>query len=199
MSSILRVNEPVSYGGITFYQSSYGSTLSDTITLELTKKENGKKYTLTGSPQDDFQLPDGDGSFVVVDYRSDLMNFGPAVKVHLHGVKSDRDSFWVFNKQPPFVKRPDIPYEFQLTNVEEVYYTGLQANRDPGVWFVYIGFCLMVVGLVMSFFWSHRMLWVQKRKLNGTWRNNNGGFRKQESPGIQTAFWNMVEPFVGTD
>ena len=194
MSSMVRVNDPISYGGITFYMSTYGRTLSDTITFELTEKGNEKKHSLSGSPQGDFQLPGG-GSFAVVDYRSDLMNFGPAVKVHLHGVKSDRDSFWVFKKQPPFIKRPDIPYEFQLIHVEEAYYPGLQANRDPGVWLVYTGFCLMVVGLVMSFFCSHRMLWVQKRKRNGTWQIIMAGSANKNRPGYKRLFgiwWNRL-------
>ena len=33
-------------------------------------------------------------------------------------------------------------------------------KRDPGVWFVYIGFIVMLTGIGMTFYTSHRKLWV---------------------------------------
>ena len=40
------------------------------------------------------------------------------------------------------------------------YYTGLQVARDPGVWVVYSGFILMIIGCYITFFMSHRQICV---------------------------------------
>jgi cytochrome c biogenesis protein len=44
--------------------------------------------------------------------------------------------------------------------MEKTNYTGLQVNRDPGVWLVYIGFTLMLIGIGMTFYSSHNKIWV---------------------------------------
>jgi cytochrome c biogenesis protein len=40
----------------------------------------------------------------------------------------------------------------------ERYYTGLQVTRDPGVWVVYLGFIMMILGCVVTFFMSHQQM-----------------------------------------
>jgi len=45
-------------------------------------------------------------------------------------------------------------------------YTGLQVAKDPGVWVVWVGCFLMVIGVYAAFFMSHRRIWV--RIQNGT-------------------------------
>ena len=44
--------------------------------------------------------------------------------------------------------------------VEQVprFYTGLQAAKDPGVWVVYSGFILMIIGCYITFFMSHQQI-----------------------------------------
>ena len=44
--------------------------------------------------------------------------------------------------------------------VEEIYSTGLQVTKDPGVWVVWLGCLIMVGGLIVTFFISHRRVWV---------------------------------------
>ncbi len=41
-----------------------------------------------------------------------------------------------------------------------MYATGLQIAKDPGVWVVYIGCGLMILGLFVAFFLSHKRIWV---------------------------------------
>jgi cytochrome c biogenesis protein len=44
--------------------------------------------------------------------------------------------------------------------VEQVprFYTGLQVGKDPGVWVVYSGFILMILGCYITFFMSHQQI-----------------------------------------
>ena len=184
----LRVNDPVTFGGITFYQSSYGQTLGGDVAFEITDRQTGEKHVLTGSSDKDFKLPDGKSEFAVIDYRADLMKFGQAVKIRLQDGGGANKTFWIFERQPPFVKRPQGPYEYQLLKTQQVYYTGLQANRDPGVWLVYSGFSVMVLGLLMSFFTSHRMLWVQLRKKENRWQVIMAGSTNKNRAGFERTF-----------
>jgi cytochrome c biogenesis protein len=43
-------------------------------------------------------------------------------------------------------------------------YTGLQINKDPGEWFVWVGSLLLIGGIMVAFFMSHKKLWVCLRK-----------------------------------
>ena len=64
--------------------------------------------------------------------------------------------------------------------------TGLQVAKDPGVWLVYLGCGLMLVGLVTAFFLSHRRIWLFLREEEGgtailfvgSTNKNRAGFRK---------------------
>ena len=48
------------------------------------------------------------------------------------------------------------------------YYTGLQVTRDPGVWVVYSGFLLLILGCFVTFFTSHQRIFVEAvRKESG--------------------------------
>jgi cytochrome c biogenesis protein len=62
------------------------------------------------------------------------------------------------------------PYTFSLEGVEMKYATGLQVSRDPGVPLVWTGFFLIMIGLFVTFFTSHRSIWIRiaktKRGLN---------------------------------
>ena len=53
------------------------------------------------------------------------------------------------------------PYTFYLEDLESKFYTGLQVNRDPGVSIVWIGCFLMIGGFFVTFFMSHRRIWVR--------------------------------------
>ena len=43
-------------------------------------------------------------------------------------------------------------------------FTGLQVARDPGVNIVWVGCGLMILGIVMAFFLSHRRVWLRLSK-----------------------------------
>jgi cytochrome c biogenesis protein len=38
------------------------------------------------------------------------------------------------------------------------FYTGLQVAKDPGVWIVYSGFILIILGCYITFFMSHQQI-----------------------------------------
>lgn len=60
-------------------------------------------------------------------------------------------------------------------------YTGLQIAKDPGVWIVWLGCLLMVVGIYAAFFMSHKRIWIRIENgtitIGGNASKNPSGFK----------------------
>ena len=59
-------------------------------------------------------------------------------------------------KEGVFISVVDI--HSSASNLEKRYFTGLQVTMDPGVWVVYTGFTLMIIGCIITFFMSHQRI-----------------------------------------
>mgnify|MGYP003343649582 CR=1 FL=1 len=55
----------------------------------------------------------------------------------------------------------NLSVEVQYKGAEQHLYTGLQVAKDPGVWIVWLGCALMVVGIYGAFLMSHRRIWIR--------------------------------------
>jgi cytochrome c biogenesis protein len=149
--AICRVNEPVSFGDYTFYQASYGNVLR----LEVREGENSR--IVEAPVGQTMQLPGGQGHFRVVEYRPDLVMPGKDKEIHLGPVA--RLVYWEQDGHPRMVvilaNRPEMtgkqpgPYRFYLQGTKS--FTVLQVKRDPGVWWVYAGFLLLLPGFYLAF------------------------------------------------
>ncbi len=171
----LRVNHPLTFRGIKFYQSSYGTIPGDEARIAVNPgngREEVGQVVRQGRP---YPLPGGEGAFLVDEIRDDFMRMGPAVKVSVRPEKGGPVSFWLFKNTRQvearfpgiFEKFPKLnpsafePYTFRLEHIESRYYTGLQVNRDPGVPLVWAGFFMIVTGLMATFFLSHQRVWIR--------------------------------------
>ena len=54
-----------------------------------------------------------------------------------------------------------------VAGYDQRYYTGLQVSNDPGVWVVYSGFIMMIIGCFITFFMSHQRLCIEVTKKGG--------------------------------
>jgi len=64
---------------------------------------------------------------------------------------------------------PDMPWPFVpiLEDYDQAYYTGLQLAKDPGMNVVWIGSALLVGGLCIMFYVSHRKVWIKAEEKDG--------------------------------
>lgn len=176
---IVRVNHPVKFGGVTFYQASYGKVPSGKVVLSILNSESRQEILQINTEMTKTNLlPQKEGSFQVVDIRTDFMHTGPAALISITPDKGVKTKFWIFHSpekikealpSPMLLsKRFDAsafaPYTFVLKSVESKYYTGLQANKDPGVPVVWAGCVIMLAGFFITYFTSHRRIWVSVKR-----------------------------------
>jgi cytochrome c biogenesis protein len=149
---VCRVNEPVSFGDYTFYQSSYGNVLR----LEVKEGENSR---IVEAPVGQTMLiPGGQTHFRVLEYQPDLVM--PAEDQEKHLGPAARLVYWEEDGRPRLVmvleNHPELadqhqsgPYRFYLKGTKS--FSVLQVKHDPGVWWVYAGFLLLLPGFYLAF------------------------------------------------
>ena len=160
MKKTIEVNHPLTYKGLTFYQSSYGTASDPVYRFRVKHRESGETVDVVGEQGKQLSLPGG-ASLIPMGYAEDYQSFGPAAQVNIStGNHQHGTPFLVFKNFPQFDERRGGDYGVTLLGVEQVYFTGLQVAKDPGVWVVWLGCLLMVLGSCGAFFLSHRRSWV---------------------------------------
>ena len=164
------VNDPLQYKGITFYQSSYGN--AGNYFFELTDINGKNKTMLSVSADHGAALPDGN-VLRVAQATPDISQFepghtGPAAAVELVNRNGEAEQFVVYANHPDLnakhAKEHNWGNIINYKGMEEKMYTGLQVAKDPGVWFVWLGSALMIIGLYIAFLMSHKRIWVVVKK-----------------------------------
>ena len=159
------VNDPLTYKGITFYQSSYGQASEGSQHfLTAAPKGGGPAQRLALHEGESVQLKDG-SSLKLLETAQEVRQFipgmsGAAARVELTAKGKAPQVFIVFKDYPDVnaQRGDDVVLGYEGTNAKM--YTGLQVAKDPGVWVVWLGCTLMVVGLYIAFFMSHKRIWV---------------------------------------
>ncbi|GAB6144708.1 cytochrome c biogenesis protein ResB [Desulfocicer niacini] len=154
------VNDPLRYRGISFYQSSYGTASATNVHLKYTSKDSGMTYEHTLSFNEALTLPESGGKLVmdrfVNDYPFRGHNLGEGFVGRLIPNAGPETDIFISVRFPTFDKMRQGQFAFEVDGFDKQYYTGLQVNKDPGVWYVYLGFLLMIAGCWITFFMSHQ-------------------------------------------
>ncbi len=159
LKQAIRVNDPLSYRGVTFYQASYGATLKQ-AEVELQHRDSGITRKLTLPFREIIRLPDSQDDVQIMQYQQNLGNFGQAVAIVLFKEGQEPVGSWILADMPDFHGNRIQEYRIKVLQLEKSQYTGLQVKEDPGIWFVYLGFTLMLIGVGLTFYSSHRKIWV---------------------------------------
>jgi cytochrome c biogenesis protein len=156
----IEVNDPLSYNGLTFYQSSYGPAGDPQFRFRVRERATGQTVEAMARQGEHVPLPGG-ASFAVTNFAESYDRFGPAVQMHVNTPAGQHGNpFIVLKNYPDFDAQRGGDYIFSLLDYQQRFYTGLQVAKDPGVWVVWLGCFLMVIGSCGAFFLSHRRLWV---------------------------------------
>jgi cytochrome c biogenesis protein len=177
MTKTIRVNDPLEYKSVRFYQSSYGVTPEmATMTIRATPKNGGmniRDYKMRKNEK--VKVEGSDLSMEITDMAPDVAmgpnnqlmaqsdqfkGSGAAALRFYDGQGNMADQSMIMNMDPS-VQPQKVPYAFSIMNYNGPYYTGLQVTFDPGVWVVWTGCSLMVFGILVAFFTYHKRVWVR--------------------------------------
>jgi len=158
----LLVNHPVSFDGITFYQSDFRKILKARLTIQKGDRTEerelleGREFELSGSP--------ADLKIHVVSIMENFMTLGPAAKLAVPSPEGYRNLFVfrnidrllemtpdLYERYPPFDPGGLPPYRFRLAGLEETYVTGLMVNRDPGAPVAAGGASVLMAGALLTY------------------------------------------------
>jgi cytochrome c biogenesis protein len=194
----IRVNDPLTFEGVTFYQSSYGA-LPDQVIIDVLKKGG----SITGSVTIPFgrkvDVPGVSDKVEVVDYQEHfhLKNGeegGRAVGVTIYPAKGEPMERWLLVDHPEYDQTQDGNQSYRVKDLQMKKYTGLQVNKDPGEILVWLGSLLLIAGIMIAFFLSHKKLWISLRtdnkgkselKIGGTANKNRNAFGMEMEQIIQ--------------
>jgi cytochrome c biogenesis protein len=159
------VNDPLRYEGISFYQSSYGNMTPNEVILNFTSQATGKIYSQRAAVDAPIGIPANLGTFVLRKYTQQAnfrgQNIGEAFIGTLTPPNGSPVEVMLPLRFPRFDRMRKGEVVIAIADFLPRYYTGLQVSRDPGVWVVYIGFILMIIGIYITFFMSHQQICVE--------------------------------------
>jgi len=142
----LRVNHPLSYGGLTFYQASYG--ISARPILEVRKKgTKSASHTMQLRQGEAQPIPGTQEEIGFMRYQERVHDMGEAILLVLLTPDSPPEGFWLFKKEGLQVGE----FTFIFKALEKKNYTAIQVTHDPSLPIVWAGCSLLVIGMVMTF------------------------------------------------
>jgi cytochrome c biogenesis protein len=190
LTKVIEVNSPLTYKGITFFQSSYG-TLTGVLEEYVASQdpENGRTTTLQPTFS---KFPNSVGRFIVRvtsenghSYYKDKMVM-PAVAIEVSTPGNKNFIGWFVRNTPTWIL-PNEKHEIEFIDFRGIQYTGLQVAKDPGVWLIYLACITMGIALYVAFFISHKKIWVKvanekksvKIAVGGSVNRNRLNFEKE--------------------
>ena len=208
LTKTVEVNDPLIYRGIYFYQSSYGIAPGSqgVATLRITPKgsSQGKEYQLKANERIPLEGTRDEAMVeaIVPDFAMDEQGKifsrsdeprNPAASVTIYPQGQEAYQVWAFANFPDFHKKPDLPYLVELVHFSPLYYTGLQVTRDPGVWVVWVGCALIILGIYLAFFIFHRRVWLTIEEKNGNAKAVLAGTSNKNKTGFASEFTRLYE------
>ena len=161
------VNHPLTYKGISFYQSSYGVSSVERAVLEGVERTSRRGFSLSVQPGMKVEIPGTRYALLLNRFLPDLQGRGPAFQAILFEDGRPTENLVILQGSSDFAPQRPGRFQFRIRELQPRYYSGLQVTRDPGVWVVWLGCLLMMAGCYMAFFLSHRRVWVRLTEKKG--------------------------------
>jgi cytochrome c biogenesis protein len=184
LTKIIEVNDPLTYKGWTFYQSSYQS--HQKFIFSVANSETKVQERFLAPPYQPVRWQDQNLLFGIQDL---IPTDTPGIyqyKLLLADSKGEQSLYVVDDNKQMTIKLADgSSFTF---HIKEFYSTGLQVSKDPGVWIVYIGCLLMLLGLGVAFFVFHKRLWIFISPANGQTHILLAGTTNKNKAGFDTEF-----------
>ena len=206
LTKTVEVNHPLSYKGHVLYQSSYGWDWKNPTVEILVKKRSDSSFLRKVEARigEKISLQDENIQFSVTHFIPDfvidennqvttrsLQPNNPAA--HIEGWQEEEQIFsgWIFAQFPDFerihsTKETDL--RFELKDFKTSQYSVIQAAKDPGVTWIWVGSTFLMVGLALAFYWPTREIRMILEETEGTTEVVAGGIASKSREAFQTEF-----------
>ncbi len=215
LDAIIKVNAPVKYKDITLYQASYNVIPIFAFRFKI----NNKVYETNLTKLEPFTTEDG-LSIAITDYgqahgliyvklwildeieRMEKQVLALMGSVGMQDVGELPNMLCFGESQGMFpcntievgkhiieAKLKDIP--------SEMYVTGLQAKKDPGVFIVYVGFILMMLGLFFVYYFEPKIYWIYLTPKEDLVEISFGAYAKRDRAGIKIRLQEFADKIKG--
>jgi len=161
----VRVNHPMTHRGLKFYQSSYGQEAE--VVIRVNEREGDASYEVQIRQGQRVRVPGDETALQLLGYFPEVHTFGEGVQVALFSKDQPPRRIWLFKEVPDFDEKRGGRFVITLKDILIREFTVLQVAKDPGVWVVWIGCGLLILGTIMAFFVPHRRLWVHISSKDG--------------------------------
>ncbi len=188
------VNDPLQYGGFTFYQANYEAL--NELMVHVESEKSGAKETFLVAPREQAKWPEEKISFGIINIEGGGRGADYRYKVWFEDSAGEPFTFWLPSSQVGKIERPSGTYTISL---KRRFVTGLQVAKDPGVWWVYVGCGAMLLGLLVAFFLSHRRVWVYISREGEATRVLLCGSANKNRLGFEKDFAALVDQFQQND
>lgn len=167
------VNDPLTYKGIRFFQSNYGSTgTPNKLVIEARWPGQPRPaQTFALRPGEVARLDKAGTQVELADFLPDFALEGdqivnrsneprnPAVRLLVTLPGGRRTPVWILPKVSAGNPPNDSGMAFRLADLEMEYVSGLQVAKQPGQHLIWAGCLILTVGLGMALYLSHMCVW----------------------------------------
>lgn len=173
----IRVNHPLTFRGISIYQSDYRALGIKEVTLGVIGT-NGEVKPLPVRPHSKAKLPGSQYEIQLIGLDPGATKQGAWVEVTVESPGTEPKKIKLFRTDTSPVRVGDI--EIRFLDYLPVYATGLQIGYDPGSRVVWLGCIMLIAGFFLTLFTNLRRLTVQiKRTVAGSEIKVSGSSRRQ--------------------
>ncbi|UOF89870.1 cytochrome c biogenesis protein ResB [Fodinisporobacter ferrooxydans] len=176
----IQVNHALEFDHLQFLQSSFEDPYFETATITFSKP--GSKQILGSFPVD-FAHPKF--AYHSGAYTIHVVNYYPEFKMENNQPTTEsnvpRKPTFLFQVEGPGIAKPSpqaffaffpilshlekgTPVEFMIRDIVKNQPTILRVHKDLGVPIVYFGCVIIVLGLILSFYFQHRLIWGRREE-----------------------------------
>jgi len=206
LSKTIEVNNPLSYKGYVFYQSSYGWDWKNPLVEIWVKKKSNPSFSRRIKTKLRQKVPlDYDNIQIsVVHFIPDFVinkqneitsrSFQPNnPAAFIQGWQGSKQiiSGWIFARFPDFSRlhsSQETDLSFELKDFQAGQFSVIQAAKDPGVIFIWIGSSLLMVGLFLAFYWPSREIKIILQEDNNQTTILTAGIATKNKEAFQSEF-----------
>lgn len=212
LTRTVEVNHPLTYQGYSFYQTSYGwdwdrprleiqikkpadPAYLKTLSIGVGERQAVEDPDLTHLSVRRF-VPDfiiGEGNEVQT--RSYQPN-NPAALIEVWKGEEKVFSGWSFARFPDFGEGHQVgqaSFAFVLKSFDAPQYSVLEAAKDPGVPFIWLGCLVMTAGFFLAFYWPTREIRILLEETQGRTEALLGGIAPKGREAFQSEFDSLIE------